>query len=132
VNTTTTNAAPLEACARLSWHGADVTLTIRADDPAVLSRRLGRALAALAAATAPLEASPAPAAPRPSGAPLAAPQRPHAAPPTPPASRAPAAAPAPAAPVCAAHGVPLVYRAPKGGGPGWYSHRTADGAWCRG
>lgn len=134
--TTTTNAAPLEACARLTWHGADVVLTVRADDPAVLSRRLDRALAALAAAAATLEASPAPAAPRPSGGPTAAPRPtpPARAPrqdvPTPPAGRA--APPPPAAPMCAAHGVPLVYRAPKGGGPGWYSHRTADGAWCRG
>lgn len=116
-----TNAAPaalppLEACARLSWHGADVALTVRADDPAILARRLDRALAALRSAP---DAAPALA---PSAAlPAAAPR------PVPPAPAA-----APTAPLCPVHGAPLTYRTPKAGGPGWWSHRTADGAWCRG
>lgn len=115
-------AAPaiLEASARLSWHGADVTLTVRADDPALLARRLDRALAALgAAAAAPaLEPVTLHAHAAQTGA-HAAPQPPaHAGPPPP--------------PLCAVHGAPLTWRTPKGGGAGWWSHRTPEGAWCRG
>lgn len=124
--TAPTNAAPapLEAVARLTWHGADVALTVRADDPAILARRLGRALAALRSA--------------PNAAPALAPSAARVAPatcPAPPALAAPvqsAQTTTTAAPVCPVHAAPLTWRTPKDGGAGWWSHRTADGAWCRG
>lgn len=109
--------AALEACARLDWRGAVVAVTVRADDPALLARRLDRALAALRAAAGA------------SSLEHAAPTMRAAAPAL--AAAAPVAVPPPS-PVCAAHGAPLTWRTPKGGGAGWWSHRTPDGGWCRG
>ena len=119
------DAATLSASARLTWRGAVVVVTVSADDPAIIARRLGRTLDALAAATS---------SPAPSSAP--APVRPDERPTAPPApNRNPTATQpdaAPPVPLCGAHGAPLTWRTPKGGGPGWWSHRTPDGAWCRG
>lgn len=126
----------LTASGRLTWRvgsvAADVVVTVTAGDPAVLARRLDRALAAFAVYAAGLDVE-LPAARLPSS-----PARPagHAAadrrtPLPPPAAPSRAAAPPPP-PVCAVHGSPLVWRTPRGGGDGWWSHRTADGAWCRG
>lgn len=117
--------AALEACARLDWRGAVVTVTVRADDPALLARRLDRALAALradAGASRLEHAAPTMRASAPALAASAARMAP---------ASAPVAAPPPA-PVCASHGAPLTWRTPKGGGAGWWSHRTPDGGWCRG
>ena len=90
----------LTASGRLTWHvgavAADVVVTVAAGDPAVLARRLDRALAAFAHYGAALDVEP------------------------------------PPPPVCATHGQPLTWRTPKDGGPGWWSHRTHDGGWCRG
>ena len=109
-------AAVLTAAARLAWRGADVVVTVSADDPAVLARRLARALAAFGAA---VELEPAHVEPQRQAARVYAN-----------AQTLEAAPPAPA--FCATHGQPLTWRTPKGGGPGWYSHRTAEGGWCRG
>lgn len=116
------DAAALSVSARLTWRGAVVVVTVSADDPAIIARRLGRTLDALAAASSSSAPSSAPAPVRPV-------ERPTAPNPNPTATQ-PAASPPP--PLCGAHGAPLTWRTPKGGGPGWWSHRTPDGAWCRG
>lgn len=122
----TASSAPaaLEAAARLTWRGAAVVVTVRADDPAILARRLDRALAAFALDVAASMPCPAPVERRPAAAPSSAAPAPRMA-------HAPAMGAA-APPVCPVHGAPLTWRTPKGGGAGWYSHRTADGGWCRG
>ena len=124
-------AAPLvlTASGRLTWHvgavAADVVVTVTAGDPAVLARRLDRALAAFAHYGAALDVEPPP--------PPVLPLEPatHRPPARANAQPQPAAGPPPP-PVCAEHGQPLTWRTPRGGGPGWWSHRTHDGGWCRG
>ena len=107
--------AVLTAAARLPWRGADVVVTVSADDPAVLARRLARALAAFGA----VRLEPAHVEPQRQAARVYA-------------NAQPLEAAQPATAFCAMHGQPLTWRTPKGGGPGWYSHRTAEGGWCRG